>query len=184
MNRPTKLRATAAATFAVIGATAYLLAQYTAAQKPASLGALPVYPFVGSSYSINDIAPAERARAEEEIRRVAGSVAAGYHPVAERFLAVEGDFVWDAVRSSVGGYLSRAGFHIHDAGQNPGRGDDAAFIVWDRTNRLQHLIDPGKVLAVGLQSPMHGGPARDHNVHVYAYFELLPGNEPGPPEQG
>lgn len=173
MNRSMKLRATAAATFAVIGTTAYLVTQYAAAQKPASLSALPPYPFVDSSYPINDIAPADRTRAEEEIRRVAGSVAAGYQPVAERFLAVDGDFIWDAVRSSVSGYLSHAGFHVHDAGQNPD-GDDAAFIVWDRTSRLQHLFNPGKVVAVGLQSPMPGGPAGDHNVHVYGYFELRP----------
>lgn len=175
MNKSMKLRATAAVTFAVIGTTAYLLTQYAAAQKPASLSALPIYPFVGSSYSIDDIAPADRARAEDEIRRVAASAAAGYQPVAERFLAVEGDFIWDAVRSSVGGYLSHAGFHIHDAGQNPDL-DDAAFIVWDRTNRLRHLFNPGKVVAVGLQTPMPGGPAGDHNVHVYAYFELRPKN--------
>lgn len=182
MNRSTKLRVTAAATFATIGAAAYLVTQYTEAQKPASLNTLPTYPFVGSAYSIDDIAPAERTRAEDELRQVAASVAAGYQPVAERFLATDGDFIWDAVRTSVGSYLSQAGFHVHDAGQTPGRNDDAAYIVWDRTNRLQHLINPGKVLAVGLQSPTHGGPAGDHTVHVYAYFELRPGNGTGTAE--
>jgi len=174
MTKATKLRVTAAATLAVIDATTYLFSQYAAAQKPASLGALPVYPFVGSAYSLDDIAPADRTRAEELLRRVAGSVVDGYQPVAERFLAVEGDFIWDAVRTSVGGYLSRAGFGVQDAGQRPGPGEDTAFIVWERTNRLRRLVNPGKVVAIGLQSPVRGGPAGDQNVHVYAYFELSP----------
>lgn len=175
MNRSTKLRVTAAATFAVIGAAAYLVTQYAAAQKPASLSTLPTYPFVGSAYSIDDLAPAERTRAQNELRQVAAGVADGYQPVAERFLAVEGDFIWDAVRTSVGAYLSRAGFGVQDAGQHPGPGEDTAFIVWDRTNRLQHLVNPGKVVAIGLQSPLRGGLNGDRNVHVYAYFELQPG---------
>lgn len=178
MNRSTKLRVTAAATFAVIGAAAYLVTQYAAAQKPASLNTLPAYPFVGSAYSLDDIAPADRTRAEEQLRRTAGGVVDGYQPVAERFLAVEGDFIWDAVRTSVGGYLSRAGFGVQDAGQHPGPGEDTAFIVWERTNRLQRLANPGKVVAVGLQSPLRGGLRGDQNVHVYAYFEFQPGSAP------
>lgn len=173
MTKATKLRVTAAATLAVIAATTYLITQYAAAQKPASLSALPVYPFVGSAYSLDDIAPADRTRAEEQLRRVAGSVVDGYQPVAERFLAVGGDFIWDAVRTSVGGYLSRAGFGVQDAGQRPGPGEDIAFIVWERTHRLQRLVNSGKVVAVGLHSPLRGA-AGDQNVHVYAYFELSP----------
>lgn len=173
MTKATKLRVTAAATLAVIAATTCLVAQYAAAQKPNSLGALPVYPFVGSAYSLDDIAPADRTRAEELLRRVAGSVVDGYQPVAERFLAVKGDFIWDGVRTSGGGYLSRAGFGVQDAGQRPGPGEDTAFIVWERTNRLQRLVNPGKVVAIGLQSPLRGA-AGDQNVHVYAYFELSP----------
>ncbi|MFL0177128.1 hypothetical protein [Mycobacterium sp. SMC-13] len=173
MNRSTKLRVTAAATFAVIGAAAYLVTQYAAAQKPASLNTLPTYPFVGSAYSIDDIAPTDRTRAEAQLRRAAGSVVDGYQPVAERFMAVKGDFIWDAVRTSVGGYLARAGFDVQDAGQHPGPGEDTAFIVWERTNRLQRLANPGKVVAIGLHSPQRGA-AGDQNVHVYAYFELSP----------
>lgn len=178
MTKATKLRVTAATTLAVIAATTYLITQYAAAQKPASLGALPVYPFVGSAYSLDDLAPAERTRAQNELRQVAAGVADGYQPVAERFLAVKGDFIWDAVRTSVGGYLSRAGFDVQDAGQHPGPGEDTAFIVWERTNRLQRLANPGKVVAIGLQSPVRGGQAGDQNVHVYAYFELQPGTAP------
>lgn len=177
MTKATKLRVTAAATLAVIAATTYLFSQYAAAQKPASLSALPVYPFAGSAYAIDDIAPADRTRAEAQLRRVAGSVVDGYQPVAERFLAVEGDFIWDAVRTSVGSYLSHAGFGVQDTGQHPGPGEDTAFIVWDRTNRLQRLANPGKVVAIGLQSPLRGA-AGDQNVHVYAYFELQPGAAP------
>lgn len=182
MNKTTKIRAMAATIFAVIGAGAYLATQYAAAQKPASLNNLPTYPFAGSVYSIDDIAPAERARAEASLRHVADTIAPGYRPVAERFLAAEGDFTWDAVRSTVGGYLSRTGFHIRDAGQTPHSNDDAAFIVWDRTNRLQHAINPGQMLAVGLQDPLRDGPP-DQQVHIYAYFELAPESKPVAEEQ-
>lgn len=173
MTKTTKLRVTAAATLAVIAATTYLITQYAGAQKPASLSELPIYPFVGSAYSLDDIAPADRTRAEAQLRRAAGSVVDGYQPVAERFLAVEGNFIWDAVRTSVGGYLSRAGFGVQDSGQHPGPGEDTAFIVWERTNRLQRLVNPGKVVAIGLHSPLRGA-AGDQNVHAYAYFELSP----------
>jgi len=173
MNRSKKLGAIAAATFAVVAVGAYVVTQYVVAQKPSSLSSLPEYPFVGSAYPIDDVAPPDRARAEAVLRQFAASVTPGYRPTAERFLASKGDFIWDAVRSSVGGYLSGASFRIHDVGQTPRSSEDVAFIVWDRANRVQHLFNPRQILAVGLQDPLRGEPSGDQ-VHVYAYFELIP----------
>lgn len=175
MTRRATLWSVVATAFAVFALCAYFIGQYAAAQKPVSLDALPEYPFAGSAYSLDDLAPADRDRAEAVLRQFASSVAPGYRPTGERFLAAKsGDFIWDAVRSSVGGYLSSAGFHSHDAGQKLHTSSDVAFIVWDRANRVQHLINPAQVLAVDLQSPLRGGPSGDQPVHIYAYFELTP----------
>lgn len=175
MTRRATLWAMAATAFVVLVLAAYVGAQYMSAQKPTSLDALPEYPFVGSAYPIDDLAPADRDHAEAALRQFADSVAPGYRPTAERFLAAKsGDFIWDAVRSSVGGYLSGTGFHIHDSGQKLHTSNDVAYIVWDRANRVQHLINPAQVLAVDLQNPLPGRPSGDQPVHIYAYFELTP----------
>lgn len=171
MNRSATIRAMTAATFGVLVVCVYIVGQYAIAQK-ASLDTLPEYPFVDAVVSLDDIVPPERDRAEAELRRFAGAVAPGYRPAGERFLAAKGEFIWDAVRSSVGGCLSRAGFHVRDVGQTPHGSDDLAFIVWDRPNTVQHWIDPEQMLAVGLQNPLRGGRAGEQHVHLYAYFQL------------
>jgi hypothetical protein len=173
MNRSKTLWAIAAVTFAVVTGGAYVVTQYEFAQKPSSLSSLPVYPFVGSAYPIDDVASQDRAHAEAVLRQFAAGVAAGFRPTAERFLASKGDFIWDAVRSSVGGYLSGASFHIHNGGQTAQDGDALVFVVWARANRVQHLFNPKRILAVGLQDPLRAVRPGEQ-VHVYAYFELTP----------
>lgn len=175
MTRRAALWAMAATVFVVLVVAAYVGVQYKAAQKPSSLDALPQYPFIGSAYPLDDLAPADRDRAEAALRQFAGSFAPGYRPTAERFLAAQsGDFIWDAVRSSVGGYLSSSGFHVHDAGQKLHTSNDVAYIVWERTNRVQRVINPRQVLAVALQDSLATGLSGNQPVHVYAYFELTP----------
>ncbi len=175
MSPSTKVRASVATAFVAIAICGWLLMRATFAPKTVSLAALPEYPFVGSSYSLDDIPPPARDRAEATLRQFAARVSPGYQPTAERFLAIKGDFIWDAVAKSVGGYLSDTGFRVRDAGQTPhSGGPDVAYIVWDRGNPLAHFINPGQVLAVGLQDPLPGGSGGDQGVHVYAYFELTP----------
>lgn len=175
MSLSTKLSATVATAFVAIVICGWLLVRATFAPKTVSLHALPEYPFVRSSYSLDDLPPQGRDHAEAALRQFAARVSPGYQPTAERFLASKGDFIWDAIAKSVGGYLSDKGFRVRDAGQTPhSGGPDVAYIVWDRGNPLAHAINPGQVLAVGLQDPLTGGPGGDQGVHVYAYFELTP----------
>ncbi|WP_133259250.1 hypothetical protein [Mycobacterium colombiense] len=173
MNRSTKLWALAATTLVIIAAAAYIGAQYVFAHKPSSLASLPEYPFVGSAYPLDAVPGPERARAEAALRQFAAGVEPGYRPTAERFLASKGDFIWDAVRNSVGGYLSATSLRVHNAGQTRPNGEDLAFVVWSRTNRLQRWFNPTQILAVGSQDALQPAAAGDQ-VHVYAYFDLTP----------
>lgn len=173
MNRSIKLWASVATALVIVAAAVYFGAQYTFARKPASLASLPEYPFVGSAYPIDAVPGPDRARAEAALRQFAAGVEPGYHPTAERFLASKGKFIWDAVRNSVGGYLSAPTFRVDNAGQTKPNGEDLAFAVWSRTNRVQQWFNPTHILAVGMQDALQPAAAGDQ-VHVYAYFELTP----------
>lgn len=173
MNRSTKLWTLAATALVIVAAVGYIGAQYVFARKPASLASLPEYPFVGSAYPIDAVPGPDRARAEAALRQFAAGVEPGYRATAERFLASKGEFIWDAVRNSVGGYLSAPTFRVDNAGQTRPNGEDLAFAVWSRTNRVQQWLNPTHILAVGMQNALQPAAAGDQ-VHVYAYFELTP----------
>lgn len=173
MTRSKTLWAVVATIFVTIMAAAYVFAQYELAQKPASLNDLPAYPFVGSAYPIDDVALPDRTRAETTLRHFATAVEPGYRPTGERFLASKGEFIWDAVRNSVGGYLSDTSFRTQNIGQTRQNDHDFAYVAWARTNRLQRWFKPTQILAVGLQDPVGPAQAGDQ-VHVYAYFETTP----------
>lgn len=165
----------AAATLVVaaVAVGGYVVAQYEFARQPSSLSTLPEYPFAGSTYPIDDIPAPERDHAEAVLRHFAAGVAPGYRPTAERFLASKGEFIWNAVRSSLDGYLSDASFHVKDVGQLPHKDGDPAYVVWARINQLQHWFNPKQILAVGLQDTVRAAQPREE-IHVYAYFELTP----------
>lgn len=177
MNRSTKLWAFLAAALLIVVAAVYFGAQYTFARKPASLASLPEYPFVGSAYPIDAVPGPDRARVEAALRQFAAGVEPGYRATAERFLATKGEFIWDAVRNSVGSYLSAPTFRVDNAGQTRPNGEDLAFAVWSRTNRVQQWFNPTHILAAGLQDALQPAQGGDQ-VHVYAYFELTPAGGP------
>lgn len=166
-----KLWAFLAATLVIVAVGAYVVAQYESARTPSSLASLPEYPFVGSACPLDAVPGPQRDHAEAALRQFAAGVEPGYRPTAERFLASKGEFIWDAVRNSVGGYLSPSRFRVRDAGQTRPDGDDVAFAVWSRSNRLQQWFNPTQILAVGMQDALPPAQSGDP-VHVYAYFEL------------
>ena len=173
LARRTKIASIIVAAILVIGGATYLAGQYESATQPTSLSAIPQYPYSGSAFPFGTLSPRQRGEAEATLRAFANSIEPGYRASAERFMACAGEFVWDAVRSNVNGYLSASSFHIQSVGQLPDTPGDLAFIIWARTNRLQNIISKKHILAVGMQQPIQAGQI-DRPVHVYAYFELVP----------
>lgn len=172
-RRPARLASAAIAAVLVIAAGMYVAGQYLSATHPKALSDLPQYPYSGSALAFDRLTAQQRAEAEMELRTVANSVQPGYHVSSERLMAATGEFVWDAVRSSVDGYLSPSSFRIQLAGQLPGAAGDPAYIVWARTNRLQTLFNQRRILAVGAQHPVQAT-APGPEIHAYGYFDLSP----------
>lgn len=171
--RPSRLASAIIVAVLVIAAGTYLADQYLAATQPKALTDLPQYPYTGSALAFTTLTAQQQAETEATLRTVANNVQPGYHVSSQRLLAATGEFVWDAVRSSVGGFLSPNGFHIQSAGQSPDTASDTAYIVWARTSRLQTFFNNRRLVTVGAQQPVRSG-APGPEVHVYGYFDLTP----------
>jgi hypothetical protein len=171
VTRRGRITAAIIAAIVLISAGAYLAGQYSSARRPATLGDLPQYPYTGSEFPPNQLSPQQRSEAEANVRALANNVAPDYHIKSERLLACTGAFIWDAVRSSLTGYLSPRGFGIQSSGQLPDTAADPAYIMWARTNWLQKLLNNKRIMAIGMQQPLQAGQPSTP-VHLYAYLEL------------
>lgn len=154
----------------------YIYAQYRFAQKPSSLAAIPAYPLVGSSYPIADLTPAERTPAEQTLQHLASAVVAGYHVEDQRFLAAktaEHNFIGDALRSEVFGYLNRGSSYEVAGTRNDMPQNNLFYIAWRHSNPLQRLFNNQIIMAAAVLTPIRSAPV-NAQIHVYGYFKLTP----------
>jgi hypothetical protein len=154
----------------------YIYAQYRFAQKPSSLAGIPEYPLVGSSYPIADLTPGERTPAEQTLQQLASTVVPGYHVEDQRFLAAktaENNFIGDALRSEVIGYLNRGSSYEVTRTHSNMPQNDLFYIAWRHSNPLQRLFNNQIIMAAALLTPVRPTPGNEQ-IHVYGYFKLTP----------
>jgi hypothetical protein len=91
-----------------------------------------------------------------------------------RFFAAktpENDFVADALRSEVNGYLNRQSSYQVVGADNSTTPNDIFYIAWQHNNP-QRLFNSNVIAAAALMTPVRTGPG-DEQIHVYGYFRLV-----------
>lgn len=171
MKRPTKMWMIATVVIVVVAVGGYIYAQYRSAQKP-SLVNIPEYR-LGTPYPIDDLPTEKRTSAEQTLRQFVSTVVSGYHIEDQRFLATqtpENNFVGDALRSEVAGFLNRTSRYEVARTHNPETGD-IFFIAWRHSGSLQRLFNDD-IIATAALDPVRAEPNAEQ-IHVYGYFKLV-----------
>lgn len=156
---------TLAIVVAIVGG--YVFWQYRTSRPPA-LDSIPAYP---SAVPVTDIPGPQRDGAEAQLRELASTARPGYHVVAERFLATNAQFTWDAVRHSTGAYLkTTAGYGADYDGWT--QGQELLYLVYGH-HGLRRSFNDNVIVVAAVSKPITGTAAGD-DVHLYGYFELAP----------
>jgi hypothetical protein len=156
----------------VVGAYAYT--EYRFAQKPTSLATIPEYAYGEPSYPVKDLTSQERTNPEQALRRAAATAVVGYHIADERFMATKtpkNDFIGDALRNEVNGYLNRnSSYNVVAADNSTPENNNIFYRAWQHNNP-QRLFNSNVIVAAALMTPVRTGP-NDEQIHIYGYFRL------------
>jgi hypothetical protein len=156
-----------ATTLVIVGAIVggYVFWQYRTSRPPA-LDSIPAYP---SAVPVTDISEPQRDGAEAQLRDFASTARPGFHVVAERFLATNAQYTWDAVRHSMRTYLKKtSGYGVDDDGWT--QGQELLYLVYGH-HGLRRLFNDDVIVVAAIPKPITQT-ATGEDVHFYGYFRL------------